>query len=47
MPAYGVAIAKNALLKLIERALQGEQVIITRHGKPVAEIRAALRQPRP
>ena len=47
MPAYSVAIAKNALPKLIDRALQGEEVIITRHGKPVAEIRAALRQPRP
>ena len=47
MAAYSVAIAKNALPKLIDRALQGEEVIITRHGKPVAEIRPASRQPRP
>jgi len=40
MPAYSVAEAKNTLPKLIDRALQGEEVVITRHGKPVAELRA-------
>jgi prevent-host-death family protein len=39
MTAYSVAEAKNTLPKLIDRALQGEQVIITRHGKPVAELK--------
>jgi antitoxin (DNA-binding transcriptional repressor) of toxin-antitoxin stability system len=38
--AYSVAEAKNTLPKLIDRALQGEEVVITRHGKPVAELRA-------
>ena len=33
-----IAEAKNTLPKLIDRALQGEEVIITRHGKPVAEV---------
>ena len=34
---YSVAEAKNTLPKLIDRALQGEEVVITRHRKPVAE----------
>jgi prevent-host-death family protein len=38
--AYSVAEAKNTLPKLVDRALQGEEVIITRHGKPVAELRS-------
>ena len=45
--AYGVAEAKNTLPKLIDRALQGEEVVITRHGKPVAELRAVQRRPAP
>jgi prevent-host-death family protein len=40
VPAYSVAEAKNRLPKLIDRALQGEEVVITRHGKPVAELRS-------
>jgi prevent-host-death family protein len=36
---YSVAEAKNTLPKLIDSALQGEEVIITRHGKPVAELK--------
>ena len=44
MTAYSVAEAKNTLPKLIDRALQGEEVVITRHGKPVAELRPAGRQ---
>jgi prevent-host-death family protein len=39
--AYSVAEAKNTLPKLIDRALQGEEVIITRHGKPVVELKPA------
>jgi antitoxin (DNA-binding transcriptional repressor) of toxin-antitoxin stability system len=45
--AYSVAEAKNTLPKLIDRALQGEEVVITRHGKPVAELRAVPRPPAP
>jgi prevent-host-death family protein len=39
---YSVAVAKNTLPSLIDRAVLGEEVIITRHGKPVAEIRPTL-----
>jgi prevent-host-death family protein len=39
MPSYSVAEAKNRLPSLIDKALDGEEVIITRHGKPVAELR--------
>jgi prevent-host-death family protein len=45
MPAYSIADAKNRLPKLIDRALDGEEVVITRHGKPVAELRPALSRP--
>jgi prevent-host-death family protein len=38
---YSVADAKAGLPRLIDRALEGEEVIITRHGKPVAELRPA------
>jgi antitoxin (DNA-binding transcriptional repressor) of toxin-antitoxin stability system len=40
MASYSVAEAKNQLPGLINKALGGEEVVITRHGKPVAEIRA-------
>jgi prevent-host-death family protein len=39
--AYSVAEAKNTLPKLIDKALAGEEVIITRRGKPVVEVRPA------
>jgi len=39
--AYSVANAKAGLPGLIDKALAGEEVIITRHGKPVAELRPA------
>lgn len=45
MTAYSVADAKNTLPRLIDRALQGEEVVITRHGKPVAELKPLRRQP--
>lgn len=38
MARYSVADAKNGLPRLIDRALAGDQVVITRHGKPVAEL---------
>jgi len=37
--SYSVAEAKNRLSELIERALAGEDVTITRHGKPVVTLR--------
>lgn len=39
MATYSVAEAKNRLPSLIDKALEGENVVITRHGKPVAELR--------
>jgi prevent-host-death family protein len=39
MTTYSVAHAKASLPRLIDRAMAGEEVVITRHGKPVAELR--------
>jgi prevent-host-death family protein len=39
MANYSVAEAKNQLPSLINKAIGGEEVVITRHGKVVAEIR--------
>lgn len=46
MSTYGVAEAKNKLSKLIARALEGEGVVITRHGQPVVELKPLLRETR-
>jgi prevent-host-death family protein len=40
MSHHGIAEAKNKLSELIDRALRGEGVVITRHGRPVVELRA-------
>ena len=45
MSSYSVAEAKNRLPSLIDKAAAGEEVIITRHGKPVAEIRPPAHEP--
>jgi prevent-host-death family protein len=47
MAEYSVADAKARLSELLERAEKGEGVVITRHGKPVAELRAVARKPGP
>ncbi len=39
MGTHSVADAKNRLPELIDRALKGEGVVITRHGKPVVELK--------
>ena len=39
MGSFSVAEAKNGLPNLINRAAAGEEVVITRHGRPVAELR--------
>jgi prevent-host-death family protein len=39
MADFSVADAKNNLPRLIDRALEGEEVVITRRGKPVVELR--------
>jgi prevent-host-death family protein len=42
---YSIAQAKDHLSKLIDEALAGEDVTITRHGKPVALLRSATERP--
>jgi len=44
MSMYSVAEAKNNLSQLIDRASKGEDVVITRHGLPVAELRGVPRK---
>jgi prevent-host-death family protein len=39
---YGVAEAKNNFTHLLEQAEGGERIIITRHGKPIAELKAVV-----
>lgn len=39
MSTYSVADAKNQLSELIDRALRGEDVVITRHGRPMVELK--------
>lgn len=39
MPHYSVATTKDQLSSLIDKALNGEEVVITRHGKPMVELR--------
>jgi prevent-host-death family protein len=41
MGVYSVAEAKNRLPRLIDKALEGEEVVITRRGKPVIELKPA------
>ena len=50
MSTHSVTDAKSHLSKLIDRALKGEGVVITRRGQPVVElrpVRVAPRKPRP
>jgi antitoxin (DNA-binding transcriptional repressor) of toxin-antitoxin stability system len=47
MSAYSIAEAKNRLPSLIDKALEGEEVIITRRGVPVVEFRPAVRRSPP
>lgn len=47
MSEYSVAEAKNNLPKLINRALKGERVVITRHGTSVVELRPTVQTGRP
>ncbi len=39
MGKHSVVEAKNQLSELIDRALKGEGVVITRHGRPVVELK--------
>jgi prevent-host-death family protein len=39
MGKHSVVEAKNQLSDLIDRALKGEDVVITRHGQPVVDLK--------
>lgn len=39
MTFYSVASAKAHLSELIDRAAKGEPVVITRHGRPIVELK--------
>jgi prevent-host-death family protein len=47
MANHSVAEAKNHLSELIDRANEGEEVVITRHGHPVAVLKPAVQKPGP
>lgn len=43
MAVYGVAAARNNFTRLLDRVEKGESITITRHGKPVAELKATTK----
>jgi prevent-host-death family protein len=47
MATISVAEAKAQLSELINRAESGEQIVITRHGRPVAQLTAAVTAKKP
>lgn len=47
MPHHSIAEAKNRFSELIDLALKGEPVVITRHGQPVIEFRPVQPSPGP
>jgi prevent-host-death family protein len=47
MSTHSVAEAKNQLSKLIDRALKGEGIVITRRGEPVVALKPVRPVPRP
>lgn len=46
MTTHSIADARNNLSELIGRAEKGEEIVITRHGQPVAKI-SSLPRPAP
>lgn len=46
MTDYSLAEAQHKLPELIDRALKGEGIVITREGAPVAELRPIAAAPR-
>jgi prevent-host-death family protein len=47
MSEHSIAEAKDHLLELIDRALNGEGVVITRHGLPVVELKPIASRAKP
>jgi prevent-host-death family protein len=46
MSTHSVAEAKNKLSRLIERALAGDEIVITRHGHPVVALKPVAKPAR-
>jgi antitoxin (DNA-binding transcriptional repressor) of toxin-antitoxin stability system len=46
MSQHSVADAETQLDALIDRALAGEGIVITRHGQPIAELKVLSDAPR-
>ena len=47
MAAFHVHEAKTQFSRLLDRVLQGEEVLITRNGVPIAELVPARKRPFP
>ena len=47
MPVFNVHEAKTNFSKLLDRVLEGEEVLITRNGLPVAQLVPARKRPFP
>jgi prevent-host-death family protein len=47
MRSYSVAEAKSKLSALIDEAIESDGVVITRHGRPVVQIKAIAPKPGP
>jgi prevent-host-death family protein len=45
MPVYSIAKAKDNFSKLVDEAVAGQEVAITRHGKVVAYLRSVVERP--
>ena len=47
MSSHSIAETKDRLSELVSRAEKGEEITITRHGRPVARMSAAESKPKP
>ena len=47
MSTHSIAEAETQLSQLIDRALNGEEIVITRHGQPVVALKPLPKPPRP
>jgi prevent-host-death family protein len=45
MSTHSIAEAKNNLSQLVDLAVNGESVVITRHGKPMVELKPVEQKP--
>lgn len=46
MPQFGMHEAKTTLSKLVERAQNGEEIVLTKNGTPVARLEAVRKKNR-